>query len=184
MIEARIVRGQAVRQIDADTDQEQREQLKVLWENEKISLSKIERILDIDRKIIRREAIRLGLSPYRSKKDEEIFKKQRLHHRGRWLRVLKEHPSLRISGLLKKKNRSLYEWLRFNDIDWLQEHLPMNDKGSNTMLQNFGGFVAIQNDGTTTILEPVQSTRIYENIPLGTVYIVLYSDAYWEIQGK
>jgi hypothetical protein len=52
------------------------------------------------------------------------------------------------------------------------------------MLQDFGGFRVITEDGTSTNLEPVEDTEIYENIPSGVVYLVVYSGGYWEIQTK
>jgi hypothetical protein len=52
------------------------------------------------------------------------------------------------------------------------------------MLQDFGSFRVITSDGSFTYLEPVEDTEIYENIPAGTIYLVIASDGYWEIQAN
>jgi hypothetical protein len=108
---------------------DRKQKFKLLWEDENISLSEIERRLRIDRKKIRMEAIRLGLSPYRSEQDKVIFEKQRHEKRKKWLSAMKKHPSLDLAQLLKKTKRHLYKWLRGYDYEWLEMTMTQQ-KGS------------------------------------------------------
>lgn len=54
------------------------------------------------------------------------------------------------------------------------------------MLQEFGGVTAVAKDGTTTGIDPVLGTKseIFENLPSGTMYLLIGSQGYWELQGK
>ena len=55
--------------------------------------------------------------------------------------------------------------------------------GHDRMLQNFGGMYAVTINGLSW-LEEVPETKIYEDIPPDTLYLVIYSDGYWELQGN
>jgi len=54
------------------------------------------------------------------------------------------------------------------------------------MLQEFGSITAVTKDGATTGIDPVlgAKTEIFENLPSGTMYLLIGSQGYWELQGK
>ena len=54
--------------------------------------------------------------------------------------------------------------------------------GHDRMLQNFRGLYAVTQDKFIW-LEAVPNTQIYEDIPSDALYLVIYSEGYWELQG-
>lgn len=56
-----------------------------------------------------------------------LFPQIRKNYRADWIRVKCKYPNLSRRELVKK-GENIYKWLRRNDSDWLEKHLPKSKK--------------------------------------------------------
>jgi hypothetical protein len=105
-----------------------------LWADLSISNTEIGRRLGIDQTSVSRQAIRLNLPRntedtrslqgyLRHQNPNKRFSQMRQNHRDQWLEVIKNNPGS-TRGELAHPNIFLYLWLRRNDRDWHEQHLP------------------------------------------------------------
>lgn len=108
--------------------------LQELWGNTAIPLSEIASQLGVSKLTVTRHAIRLKLpmntpgsrqaKGYRRyRKYRRTFQDALTHYRREWQAIRKAHPKASRNQLIKTAN-FLYLWLRKNDYDWLESHLP------------------------------------------------------------
>jgi hypothetical protein len=111
-------------------------ELEKLWEDPDVNPSRAARRLGVSRITAARQAARLGLTfpppggkkvknstmatPPRAPRTHETKLQER---RAKWLSILQENPEAMRSEL-QCKGASLYIWLRRNDEEWLNAHLP------------------------------------------------------------
>lgn len=114
-------------------------ELRRLWENPKMSPTQIGKQLGVDRSTVIRQAARLGLSfpppgakimensrmlaPPKDSNEEETRAATIPERRKKWLSILAEHPEA-TRVFLGRNWPTLYAWLRKNDLEWLEDHLP------------------------------------------------------------
>lgn len=108
------------------------------WQNPAISIAGIAVRLKTSLSKIVRHAIRLGLSEMfpearqiqgykRYRNPRRYFLGMLTDYRNQWLEILKNNPQATRQQLLNKAN-FLYLWLRRNDSEWFEEHLPPVNK--------------------------------------------------------
>lgn len=107
---------------------------KELWADLSISGGEIGRQTGINQTSVGRQAIRLSL-PMNTKDTRSLqgykrhrnpnksFTEIREQYRNRWLKVKSDHPYLTRKQLLDQEN-FLYLWLKRNDAEWFENHLP------------------------------------------------------------
>lgn len=111
-----------------------------LWENTNTSLTEIANNLGVSILTVIRHAIRLGLpmnshgarpvgrqTLERYKNWRQTLEDAKEYYRSEWLKVLKAKPDASRKQLMDKAN-FLYLWLRKNDNDWIEAHLPPKRK--------------------------------------------------------
>lgn len=109
-----------------------------LWKDLTLSSSQIGKQLGISQVSVCRHAIRLNLPMNtentrslqgynRHRNPNKSFSQMRQNYRDEWLEVIKNNPDLTRQELTKVAN-FLYLWLRRNDSNWLEEHLPPVNK--------------------------------------------------------
>jgi len=69
-----------------------------------------------------------------------------------------------------------------NDLRGLE--LLFMSPGHDRMLQDFGSIVAVTKGGISALEESPDDAGMYEGITSGTLYLVIDSQGYWELQGK
>jgi hypothetical protein len=119
-------------------------ELKNLWANPQVSIDEIATILGIKHKItIQRQATRLGLPITRfnlspnsieniSVSNNYNLTKYNLlkAYRDNWLFIINDNPNLSRTELMNKF-QGVHKWLRENDIEWLENHMPFRKKREN-----------------------------------------------------
>lgn len=116
------------------------EKLTELWSDLTLSGPEIGKRLGVSDLTVRRHAIRLnlpmntegarslqGYDRHRSPKSNLSKRKQ--NYRNDWLEVIKNNPDLTRNELMNTEI-FLYLWLRRNDEEWFEEHLPAVEKVS------------------------------------------------------
>lgn len=120
--------------------------LRILWENELVSLREIARRLGVDPLTVKRHAMRIGLAfPRPSGRSPWLKETQQLHthvaaepetsvlegYRTVWLSTLQANPGEGVK-FLRSKVPGAYTWLYRNDKVWLQTHrlpkMPIKSK--------------------------------------------------------
>ncbi len=116
--------------------------LRVLWQDETISLRGIARQLGVDPLTVKRHATRLELPfPRQVRQSLPLKETQQLRthltsgaepakreaYRATWLAVRQENPAAGVK-VLRSKVPGVYTWLYRNDSPWLKEHAPSHDK--------------------------------------------------------
>jgi hypothetical protein len=109
-----------------------------MWSNLNLSILEIGQYLRISELTVCRHAIRLdlpmntensrplkGYARYRNPKMDLSKRKQ--DYRNKWLKVVKNNPGLTRNELMKAEI-FLYLWLRRNDEEWVEKHLPPVNK--------------------------------------------------------
>jgi hypothetical protein len=105
-----------------------------LWANLSLSTSEIGLMLGVSQLSVVRHAIRLNLPMNQSNsRIVQGYKRHRnpnkpysdlmAQYRQNWLQVIEKNPTLTRKELQHKEG-FLYLWLRRNDSDWLEQHLP------------------------------------------------------------
>jgi Tn7-like transposition protein D/TniQ protein len=108
--------------------------LQKLWTDITVPLQEVSISLGVSELTVVRHAIRLGLpmnTPEtrqahgyaRHKNYRKTMQEARDQYRKEWLRVLKENPKARRKQLIAIAS-FLYMWLRKNDLEWIEKHLP------------------------------------------------------------
>jgi hypothetical protein len=121
------------------------EALKRLWQDPMISLRGIARHLGVDPATVKLHAQALDLNfPRLGKRQTNPMKRtlgskvkmgkeydatDRARYREEWLMVQQENPDLGRTAL-KQKSVNVYTWLRRNDFEWLEQHLPSRRGGA------------------------------------------------------
>jgi hypothetical protein len=112
--------------------------LRLLWEDETVSLRGIARQLKVDPLTVKRHAMRIGLTfprpagtslplketqQLRLTKRGEVVPNMLETYRATWLLTMKEWPDANTNEL-RNKLAGVFSWLYRNDKAWLREHLP------------------------------------------------------------
>jgi len=113
-----------------------------LWNEPSLNLKQLARQLGVKTETAERQAVRLGLSfPYRTSittrsglkqltksKERRRPSSDRLEfHRSKWRAALEQNPGVGPTKLMKECHRS-YGWLKRNDAEWLESHMPLPQK--------------------------------------------------------
>lgn len=115
--------------------------LSQLWLDQTISIREMAHTLGVYEATVVRRAIQLGLPYPRNlstiKQSVKISKRYLIRRRAmldtlgdrrrEWLSVIKAHPNASRSEL-RRISYYLYFWLRRNDLDWLESHIPPSRK--------------------------------------------------------
>ncbi len=115
--------------------------LRESWSNTSLSAEGAARMLGVSSLTVVRHAIRLALpmnilgARQVSTKTVERYKNYRRtrkealeHYRNEWLSVLESNPKASRNQLISLAS-FLYLWLRKNDSEWIENHLPLVRKG-------------------------------------------------------
>ena len=116
------------------------DKLEQLWSDVSISVGEIARRLQVTNMLVVRHAIRLdlpmnkpntrtaeGYSRYRN--PNKSFSQMKKQYRQDWKKVIKENSDLTRKELSGKES-FLYMWLKKNDYEWIENHLPKVKKVS------------------------------------------------------
>lgn len=112
--------------------------LKDLWADLSISVSEIGRRIGVSGTTVSRFAIRFGLEMntpksrivqgYRRHRNPRLlFPQIKKDYRQKWVSIRLKYPDLFRKDLIKKGN-NIYNWLRRNDWDWLENNIPKSRK--------------------------------------------------------
>lgn len=111
-----------------------KEKLKELLNNESMSISDIEKILNADRGAIYRNAQKLGvdikINKYNSTNKSDSKRdnrKSNKNYRQIWLDLMSKNPN-KSKTELRAMDEATYYWLYKNNRDWLYEVSPKNEK--------------------------------------------------------
>jgi len=110
------------------------DKFKQLWADLSLSSGQIGKQLGISQTSVGRQAIRLNLpintettrslhGYNRHRNPNKSFSEMRQIYRDNWLKVQQSHPNLNRTQLLNTEN-FLYLWLKRNDPEWFEDHLP------------------------------------------------------------
>jgi hypothetical protein len=124
--------------------------LRLLWRDETVSLRGMARKLGIDPATVKRQAARLELKfPRRSVKSRVVrassaplSKPVRVEpavssldsYRDAWLSAFRDEPDAGRTAVRNKVPR-VYTWLRRNDFEWLEAHMPARRKSGSQALR-------------------------------------------------
>lgn len=112
--------------------------LKELWVDLSIPATEIGKHLGVCGTTVIRYAIRYRLKMNtknsrtvqgykRHQNPRLLFPQIKKNYRADWIRIRYKYPNL-LRRELVRKGGSIYKWLRRNDSDWLEEHLPKSKK--------------------------------------------------------
>lgn len=113
------------------------------WHDESLTLEKMAESFGLIQFTLKRHAIRLNLSHSRQSRGSrptsqktidrysnprETFEQAREKYRRQWLSIRQSYPKA-SSNRLRKIGFYSYWWLRRNDGEWLEQHIPKGSKG-------------------------------------------------------
>lgn len=109
-------------------------ELEQLWMDLSISAAQIARILEVSDLLVVRHAIRLNLPMNESnsrnvqgytryRNPNKPFSDLLAQYRQKWIQAIKDNPKLTRQELINTAN-FFYLWLRRNDSEWFEQHLP------------------------------------------------------------
>lgn len=112
---------------------------KELWAETTISGGEISRQMGISQTSVGRQAIRLNLPMNsngtrflqgysRHRNPNKSFSETLEEQRNRWLQIRSIYPYLTRKQLLNQAN-TIYLWLKRNDADWFEKHIPLRTTG-------------------------------------------------------
>jgi hypothetical protein len=117
------------------------ETLKILWEDSTLSMTEVAEKLGFDWRTVQKQAVRLNLSfprsgptakmshllvsPLQNPQEPKTISPDKLAScREEWLDIRKNYPE-KGRRQLQIDFRRVYTWLRRNDLEWLEQHLPV-----------------------------------------------------------